>query len=300
MVRIDYIEEFLLLAETLNFSKTADMLYIAQSALSRHIAALEEEMGAKLFERDTRNVRLTPAGEVARRQFQSMMQSYQTAREQVALMATGKSGVLTLNSPYYWTEDFAEPIVIKFRERNPACDVIVRSVQPAGGFSDMFHGEGDIAISLQVQKIDDEVRRVPFATERVAVAMLAENPLAERESLRLSDLRGEQFVTLALDPQDANEQTPLMNRLFGESGIKPGTPRRTQQVDTLGLSLKQYGGVCVVPWGIRHMDRSYLRFVPLEDDDCTLTMCLYYRVDNDNPLIPGFVKTALEVGESLG
>ena len=300
MVRLDYIEEFLLLAENLNFSKTADELYIAQSALSRHIAALEEEMGAKLFERDTRNVSLTPAGEVARRQFQSMMQSYQLAKEQIALVSKGKSGVLALNSPYYWTEDFAEPIVKAFLEQNPSCDVLVRSVQPAGGFSDMMQGEGDIVISLETQEIGDEVRRVPFATERMVVAMLAENPLSERESLRLEDLRDECFVGLSPEFTGGSELSLLSSKRLQARGIVPQRIVHTQQVDTIGLTLQQCGGVCVVPAGIRHMDRSYLRFVPLDDEDCTLTMCLYYRVDNENPLIPGFVQAAREVGETLG
>ncbi len=64
MIKLNYIQEYILLAETLNFSKTAEMSYITQPALSRHILVLEEEMGTKLLLRTTRNVQLTPAGEM--------------------------------------------------------------------------------------------------------------------------------------------------------------------------------------------------------------------------------------------
>ena len=62
MIKISYLREFVLLAETLNFSKTAEKSYITQPALSRHLALLEDEMGATLMERTTRKVSLTPAG----------------------------------------------------------------------------------------------------------------------------------------------------------------------------------------------------------------------------------------------
>ena len=64
MIKLNYIQEYILLAETLNFSKTAEMSYITQPALSRHILVLEEEMGTKLLLRTTRNVQMTPAGEM--------------------------------------------------------------------------------------------------------------------------------------------------------------------------------------------------------------------------------------------
>lgn len=52
MIKISYLREFVLLAETLNFSKTAEKSYITQPALSRHLALLEDEMGANAYGTD--------------------------------------------------------------------------------------------------------------------------------------------------------------------------------------------------------------------------------------------------------
>ena len=61
-MKMDYLREFVVLSEELNFSSAAAKLFISQSALSRHISVLEAELGSKLLERDTRNVVLTPFG----------------------------------------------------------------------------------------------------------------------------------------------------------------------------------------------------------------------------------------------
>lgn len=300
MLKIDYIQEYLVLAETLNFSKTAELTYITQPALSRHIAMIEEEMGAKLFDRTTRNVELTPAGEAVRDQFQVIVQSYQLAREQAELLSTGKSGVLVLNSPYYWTEDFVEPVVLEFEEEYPEVDMRIRSVQPVDGIDDMLEGEGDLAITMQKAEIAPNVRRVPFARERLAVALRDDHPFADRSSLKLEELRGEEFVAMELDTSDFGNYNTFLLDLLASRGIYPGHLRYTQQVDTMGLTIRKGGGVCIVPYGVRHMDRSYLRVIPLEDEDCFFTLCLYYLVEDTNPLIPTFVQVACEVGEMLG
>ena len=62
-MEIGTIQEFVVLAECLNFSEAASRLFISQSSLSKHIKALEQELGVALFERTTRSIRLSGAGE---------------------------------------------------------------------------------------------------------------------------------------------------------------------------------------------------------------------------------------------
>ena len=56
MTKLSYIKEYVTLAETLNYTKAAEILFTSQPAISRHISIIEEDMGVKLFVRDTRNV----------------------------------------------------------------------------------------------------------------------------------------------------------------------------------------------------------------------------------------------------
>lgn len=287
-MKLEYLYEFLALAETRNFSKAAESVFITQPALSRHIAVIEEEMGAKLFARTTRNVELTEEGQLVERAFRRMVNLYQNTQQQLYLQNAGKHLTLTISSPYYWTEDFTEPLVMAFADRFPACNVEIISCQPQEGLEQMMMSQSDVAVCIKLGDVDESVRRVPFAKERVGVMMSEDHPLAGSASLKLEDLRGERFIVLA-----GEGHVSLYRRFFDDllasRGIYPKEPVFTQQVDTIGLTIKRAGGVALVPYGVRHMDRSYLRTVPVDDDGCEIPMCLYYQSESNNPLIPRFI-----------
>ena len=81
-MEIEYICEFVVLAETCNYMEAADRLFVSQSALSRHIKALEEELHVQLFDRSTRKVSLSPFGSLFlpyARQIASTRYAYEAA-----------------------------------------------------------------------------------------------------------------------------------------------------------------------------------------------------------------------------
>lgn len=73
-MKLNVMREFLKLAETKNFSRTAEELYIAQSALSRHMAMLEEELRVQLIKRTRNSFELTDFGEIVREEFAKLLE----------------------------------------------------------------------------------------------------------------------------------------------------------------------------------------------------------------------------------
>lgn len=294
MIKIDYIREFVILAETLSFSKTAELTYVTQPALTRHIAALEEELGGKLLYRDTRNVSLTPAGKAAFEPLCFLLTQYRTIKEQTVSLSAGKQGILRISSPYYWTEDFMEPVTELFMEEHPDAEVQIFSCQPPEGMQDLSSGKSDILLYMKIVDIDEHIRYVPYTKERFAVVCLKDHPLAKYDALLLEQIRGEQIISFDFENSVFSGYNRHLLNLMAKRCIYPKEFLVAQQVDTVGLSLKKQGGISILPYGLHHMDRSYLKFLPLMDEDCLIDMCLYYRTDNDNPLIPQFVQAAVK------
>ena len=75
--------EILVLSRCLNFGDAAEQLYITQSALSKHVAAAEKELGFRIFDRSTTKVELTEAGEVFVENLHDVLESYDRAVEAV-------------------------------------------------------------------------------------------------------------------------------------------------------------------------------------------------------------------------
>ena len=87
---------FLVLAEELHFSRAAQRLSISQPPLSVAIRQLEEELGAQLFERTSKEVRLTAAGKHLRVQAQDIMEQAQRVRQDMRAIADGVQGRIRL------------------------------------------------------------------------------------------------------------------------------------------------------------------------------------------------------------
>lgn len=297
MIKLNYIQEFVVLAETLNFSKTAEMTFITQPALSRHIAELEQEMGGPLLVRTTRSVSLTPAGEAAYDQFNHLLQHYHAAREQVAFLSSGRAGTLKLCSPYYWSVDYTEPLAEEFLESHPNCDLKLSALHPPDGLQALAQGRVDAMISDSLIALDGEehICRVPFSHARLAVTMRRDHPLADRQEVALEELSGSDFV-MATDGAETGEGALNRNlnsstlRLMAEHHVQPGRILYTQQIDTIGMTLHRSGGVGIVPYAIRRMDRADIRVIPLSNEDCRIPVCLYFRGDDRSALLASFVQ----------
>lgn len=292
MLNLRYLEEYVALARTLNYSRTAEQMYITQPALSRHVAMIEEEMGARLFERSTRSMSLTPADKETLEAFDEILERYRSAQDKIRRLSAGQSGSLVISSPYYWTSEHTEPIIMAFQKRYPDCRCQVLSCQPAEGFASMVRGESDFLLSISAGKDQQEELRIcPVGIERLAAFMLDTHPLANRESVAPEELLNAHFVFLGEGYTAYNES---ICRLLAKHGLTVGEKTLTQQIDTLGLTIQQTHGVSIMPYGVRHMDRDYIHAIPISGDDFLLPMCLFYRTDNQNPLIPNFLQVALE------
>jgi DNA-binding transcriptional LysR family regulator len=95
-MELRHIRSFLSLAKTLNFSRTAEIIHISQPALSLQIQALEDEIGAKLFERDRRKTVLTSAGTAFQREATGGLAQLEQAVQSARLAAKGKVGVVRI------------------------------------------------------------------------------------------------------------------------------------------------------------------------------------------------------------
>ena len=292
MITLQYMEEFVVLAETLNFSKTAEKLFTSQPAISRHISMIEEEIGVKLFVRDTRNVQITASGKEVYGAFKNTLASYEQARERAIQLALGKTGTLKISSPYYSTEDFVEPVLKLFAQKHPRYHVQISSCQPAEGLLDVMEKRSDLTLlAITGYEEPDSLCRVQFAEERLGVMVGLTHPLADKDSAKITDLKDDTLIFI----EGVDSLNNLAFSLFEKRQMAIKDVIFTQQVDTIGLAIMEMGGVSIMPYDVRNMNRSYIKMIPLAEDDCLLPKCLIYRKDNENPAVLQYVRTSKEV-----
>ncbi|RPF37965.1 LysR family transcriptional regulator [Streptomyces sp. TLI_185] len=181
------IEIFLALAEELHFGRTAERLHVTPARVSQSVKKQERRIGAPLFERTTRTVRLTPLGEQLHRDLAS---GYQQIMEGIHSATTAAGGVCgTLSLGVMGSETLMIGHVLDaFRARYPAVELRYREIQPTTPFDELRAGEVDAALVwLPVDEADLTVGPVTHISP-VVLMVSTGHPLAARSSVCLEDL----------------------------------------------------------------------------------------------------------------
>ncbi|MGI5133022.1 LysR family transcriptional regulator [Pseudonocardia sp. CA-107938] len=175
---------FVTVADELHFGRAAERLHIAQPAVSRQIAGLERELGVRLFDRSSRRVRLTEAGDrvldVAREALAAADRVRVAARERAGVMriGTGAGGQFTAR---------LERGIDALREQAPGFDVVLVDLPVAARLNALRQGEIDLALARGVRSAPG-LRVLPSWSESVFAVVSARHPAAGRAAVGLAEL----------------------------------------------------------------------------------------------------------------
>ncbi|MFF9478666.1 LysR family transcriptional regulator [Streptomyces sp. NPDC014733] len=188
---------FTAVAEELHFTRAAERLYVSQPALSKQIRALEKQVGAALFDRDRREVRLTAAGAALLPHARRIVAEWETARETVARVVADRAATLVVGMSTSPGRGGVLPAIrSRFTAACPGARLTLRQASwddPTAGLAD---GTCDVAFVWLPLPDPDRYRWTVVAEEPRLVAMAGTHPLARRESLDFTELLDEPFLAL--------------------------------------------------------------------------------------------------------
>ncbi|MFH8288439.1 LysR family transcriptional regulator [Streptomyces sp. NPDC018059] len=195
------LEYFVAVAEEGGFARAAERCGIVQSAVSQQVRRLEREWGVLLFERSTRHVRLSGAGERLLPEARAVLAAARRARQVAADVAGGSDGVLRVGAVQA-PGGRIFGVLNALAERAPGLQVTLRRLPPAERLAAVRAGELDAAF---VRALDAApgLELLPVWSDPLYVALPAGHPLAEETVLRLGRLTAA-GLALRLAPRENN------------------------------------------------------------------------------------------------
>jgi DNA-binding transcriptional LysR family regulator len=187
---------FVAVAEELSFTKAAARLFIAQPTLSRQIRLLESSLRARLFERDHRAVRLTPAGEVLLTRARLMLGQWDDAQGAVAGAAAATAMTLRVGFHTRIGRGLIPAVAARMARLLPGWKLTFRQVSWRDPTAGLAGAEVDVAISWLPVPDTGLLSWQVVATEDRWVALPAGHRLAEQAAVTLDELSGEPFIAL--------------------------------------------------------------------------------------------------------
>jgi len=182
---------FLSVADTLNYSRSSEVLHMSLSAVSRNVQRLEEELGQRLFERDNRSTRLTVAGTEFRSYAQRTLADWQQMKQQFGDDAELK-GEISLFCSVTASYRVLAPILEAFRTACPAVEVKMHTGDQADGIDRILSGSNDIAISGKPVQLSTRLSFLPLQDSPLRFCAPA-GDCAVRDELRAGDTQSHSF-----------------------------------------------------------------------------------------------------------
>lgn len=243
-MEVNYLREFLVLAEGKSYLEAADILYVSQSSLSKHIKRLEVELGELLFERTTRKVVLSEYGELlvpyAKRIVQAQDEFEQTARKFKRKVGDSLTiGSTSLMAPYKITETLT-----KFNTENP--DIKFSLIEgTASELKELLMQERcDFAFirKTEFEGEDDAYVEIPWDRDNMAVVLPVDHVLAGRESVTMDELSGEKFLLM----HGHELLFDLCRSIYKEEGLEPNIVFTGSHSETIVNMVGQGMGVSLL------------------------------------------------------
>ena len=185
---------FMEVARREHVSEAAEHLHVAQSAISRQIANLEDELGVELFQREGRNVKLTSIGKLFLEHTETAMKAIDYAKEQVDEYLDPERGTIKIGFPTSLSSHLLPTIISAFKESHPNVAFHLRQGSYKFLIESVKKRDINIAFLGPVPVDDEDIEWHILFTEKILALVPSSHPLATQENLRLRDLRNEDFV----------------------------------------------------------------------------------------------------------
>ena len=278
----------IVLAEELNFSRAAKRLHIEQSALSRLIAKLESDIGLQLFVRNHQNVEITEAG----RRFVEEARHSVLHAERAVLNATaashGAEEILNVGKSAF-TDPFLVTTLQSVRlPLYPGLKVKLWSSYSHELAHKVAAGELDMALVTSIP--DDPILSfLTIAETPLYIALSKEDPLADREELRLEDLRTCEWILLA---SSVNPHVfEMIQQTASKKGITPADRHYVMTAEEASELVLAQKGVAFLPRGAAWRIASEgIAMRPLVEEQLRLITRLAVRADNKARLVKEYVR----------
>lgn len=263
-MELRHLEHFVAVAEQKHFTRAAEAMSISQSGLSASIRALERELHASLFVRNTRSVELTEAGRALLCEGRRTLAAAEAARDAVAAVQGLLRGHLSVGLEQCLGAVDVPALLAKFRSSYPGVEIEVRQGGSTPMLDELASGRLDVAFVATAGDPVDGLDLRALSRESMVLVCAPDHRLASASLVGLPELAGESFV----DFDRTWGARAISDQAFATAGVAHPVTIEVNDVHTL-LALVAYNlGVSLVPERIAAKNGDHVT-VPLAPGSAT-------------------------------
>ncbi len=261
-MELRHLHYFVAVAEEENFTRAAARLHVSQPPLSRQIRDLEEELGVKLFHRDSKSVRLTDAGRVFLHEILPVLGQLENAVGVVRAVAKGERGEIHVGFAPSLTVEILPRALRYFEKAHPGVTVQLRDLSTQEMLAGLREHSLDVALMIRAPKVAmhglifEELRR-----HAICLATHPTHPLARATKVGLRQIVNERLIAYTLS--DYPEYRQWLKGLFRRLDRMPTVAEEHDSSTSLIASVEAGRGIALVQQGFECLAGPRLKIRPL-------------------------------------
>jgi len=249
IMEIDQLRHFLKVAELGNFTRAAEAIGLSQSALSRSVSRLEEDLGQPVLERQTRNVTLTEAGKLLHDRARQIVSLVDDTVAEIA--DDGQTGQVRVAAIPTIAPFFLPSLLQRFGRQFPKATAVVHEDTTEQLLKSLSLGEIDVAVMARPLEAK-YLKMEDLFEEELLLVLAASSPLCEKKQIRMSEIEFLPFVLLG----EAHCLTDNIVSFCRQKSFHPVSVERTSQLATVQELVSLNHGVSMIPEMARALDTS--------------------------------------------
>jgi LysR family transcriptional activator of glutamate synthase operon len=262
------------LAEERHFTRAAAREHIAQPALSQQIRRLEEEVGLALVERTTRHVRITAAGELLVARARRILSEVDAAQTELQGLRGIQTGHVTVGAMHTMGPVDVSLALAIFHGRHPGVELTVREMSSEEMAEMLRVDELDLAFLSVTERIESHGLGLhQLLSEELVVILPRDHPLSGRETLRMAELSGEQFISY----REGSRLRELLITAGQEAGFEPPVKLESNESMRIRRLVARGMGVAILPRSDAESPGAELVVASLTEPALTRDITLAWR-----------------------
>lgn len=261
-MELNQLEYFRTLASIRHFTKAAQAINISQSALSRSITKLEQELGTPLFTRGTKDIQLTPQGQHFLIHAERALRELEKGKQEIENENAPDHGVINLSFIHSLGSYFLPQLLSEFHVHYPHVQFNLDQDNSANLAKSLISGKSDVCLCSTMVNME-QIAWLYLYTEELFAAVPKDHPLAGRKTLELKDLEGEPFITL----KPNYSLRILTDQYCALAGIHPSIIFEGDDITTAASLVAARLGVSLLP-KLTVLAQNKLVYIPISFPVC--------------------------------
>lgn len=227
------LQAFVAVAETGSFSRAAEQLFLTQSAMSKRISILEQQLDSRLFDRIGRTVSLTESGQELLPRARKILLELEDARRSLSNLSGEVSGTLSVAASHHISLHRLPPVLRQYTRECPQVKLDLRFDESEIAYDNVLRGKLEIALITLSPNPDPNILSQPIWQDKLHYVVAPDHPLAKLKQVTLEQLT----CYPAILPGTATFTRLIAEQPFSEQKLHPDIAMSTNYLDTIKMMI---------------------------------------------------------------